>query len=199
MSWYFVSCFPPRDVYQFLAFAGRLRIQQRAVAKEEPSRTSEHVTVQWGSKLRCRVMEAVRTWRTKILARGGYIPPFKIFLWQCVCVCVIFLSCEEKEFKKQTRKSLKSGLGLLTIIAIKVLPWWLSGSVIWTWFSLVAQTVKICLQCRRPPGLIPGSGRSPGEGNGNLLQYSCLGNPMDIGAWQATVHGVMKIWIWFNN
>ena len=37
-------------------------------------------------------------------------------------------------------------------------------------------------------GLIPGSGRSPGEGNGNSLQYSCLENPMDRGAWQATVH-----------
>ena len=35
-------------------------------------------------------------------------------------------------------------------------------------------------------------GRSPGEGNGNPLQYSCLGNPMDRGAWQATVHGVTK-------
>ena len=41
-------------------------------------------------------------------------------------------------------------------------------------------------------GLIPGSGRSPGEGNGNPLQYSCLENPMDRGAWQATVHGVTK-------
>ena len=41
-------------------------------------------------------------------------------------------------------------------------------------------------------GLIPGSGRSPGAGNGNLLQYSCLGNPMDRGTWQATVHGVAK-------
>ena len=42
------------------------------------------------------------------------------------------------------------------------------------------------------PGSIPGSGRSPGEGNGNPLQYSCLENPMDGGAWQATVHGVAK-------
>ena len=41
-------------------------------------------------------------------------------------------------------------------------------------------------------GSIPGSGRSPGEGNGNPLQYSCLGNPMDRGAWWATVHGVAE-------
>ena len=39
---------------------------------------------------------------------------------------------------------------------------------------------------------IPGSGRSPGEGNGNPIQYSCLGNPMDKGTWQAIVHGVAK-------
>ena len=42
------------------------------------------------------------------------------------------------------------------------------------------------------PGSIPGSGRSPGEGNGNPLQYSCLTNSMDRGAWWATVHGVAK-------
>ena len=51
---------------------------------------------------------------------------------------------------------------------------------------------------RNPPanaggmGLIPGSGRSPGEGNDNPLQNSCLGNALDRGAWQATVHGVTK-------
>ena len=42
------------------------------------------------------------------------------------------------------------------------------------------------------PGSIPGLGRSPGEGNGNALQYSCLESPMDRGAWRATVHGVAK-------
>ena len=41
-------------------------------------------------------------------------------------------------------------------------------------------------------GSIPGLGRSPGEGNGNPLQYSCLENPMDRGAWWAIVHGVVK-------
>ena len=44
----------------------------------------------------------------------------------------------------------------------------------------------------RDTALIPGSGRSPGGGNGNPLQYSCLENPMDRGAWWATVHGVAK-------
>ena len=44
----------------------------------------------------------------------------------------------------------------------------------------------------RDPGLIPLSGRYPGEGNGNLLQYSRLGNPVDRGAWWVTVHGVTK-------
>ena len=58
-------------------------------------------------------------------------------------------------------------------------------------------------------GSIPGSGRSPGEGNGNPLQYSCLENPMDRGAWWATVHGVAKSrtrlsdltfhWVYFLN
>ena len=42
-------------------------------------------------------------------------------------------------------------------------------------------------------GSITGSGRSPGEGNGSLLQYSCLENPMDRGDWQATVHGVTRV------
>ena len=44
----------------------------------------------------------------------------------------------------------------------------------------------------RDAGSIPGSGRSPGGGHGNPLQYSCLENPMDRGAWWATVHGVGK-------
>ena len=45
---------------------------------------------------------------------------------------------------------------------------------------------------RRDVGLIPGSGRSPGEGSGNPLHYSCLENPMDRGAWWATVNAVAK-------
>ena len=49
------------------------------------------------------------------------------------------------------------------------------------------------------PGLIPGSGRSPEEGNGYPLQYPCLENSVDRGAWRATVHGVTKSWIRLNS
>ena len=51
----------------------------------------------------------------------------------------------------------------------------------------------------RDAGSIPGSGRSPGEGNGNSLQPSCLENPMARGAWQATVHGETKRWTLLSN
>ena len=54
--------------------------------------------------------------------------------------------------------------------------------------------VKVCACNAGDLGSIPGSGRSPGEGNGNPLQYSCLENPMDGGTWWATVHGVAKSW-----
>ena len=52
--------------------------------------------------------------------------------------------------------------------------------------------VKMSACNARDPDLIPGLGRSLGEGNGNPLQYSCLENPMDRGAWWAIVHGVAK-------
>ena len=45
----------------------------------------------------------------------------------------------------------------------------------------------------RDAGSVPGPGRSPGEGNGNPVQYSCLENPMDRGAWQAIVHGAQRV------
>ena len=58
------------------------------------------------------------------------------------------------------------------------LPWWLSG--------------KESACNAGDVGLIPGSGGFPGGGNGNPLQYSCLGNPMDTGVWWAIVHGLQK-------
>ena len=60
------------------------------------------------------------------------------------------------------------------------------------WASLVAQIVKEFACNVEDPGSIPRLGRSAGEGNGNPLQYSCMENSMDRGAWWATVHGVAK-------
>ena len=60
-------------------------------------------------------------------------------------------------------------------------------------FFLVVQSgKKVCLQCRIP-GFDPWVRKLPGEGNGNPLQYSCLENPMEKGAWQATVHRFARV------
>ena len=64
-----------------------------------------------------------------------------------------------------------------------------------SWTSQVALVVKNLpanAGNKRDAGLIPGLGRSLGEGNGTPLQYSCLENPMDRGVWWATVHGITK-------
>ena len=66
-----------------------------------------------------------------------------------------------------------------------MLPWWPSG--------------KECACSGGDEGSLPGLGRSSGERNGNPLQYSCLKNPTDRGAWRPTVHGVAKSWTRLNN
>ena len=58
--------------------------------------------------------------------------------------------------------------------------------------ALVVKNPPASAEDVRDMGLIPGSGRSPGEGHGYSHQYSCLENPVDRGAWQATVHGVAE-------
>ena len=63
----------------------------------------------------------------------------------------------------------------------------------WRVASLISQLVKNLPTNAGDPGSIPGLERSPGEGNGNPLQYSCLENPMGRAAWQTTVHGFTKV------
>ena len=60
--------------------------------------------------------------------------------------------------------------------------------------ALVVKNLPASAGVARDTGLIPGLGGSPGEENGNPLQYSHLENPMDRGAWQATVHRIAKSW-----
>ena len=66
-------------------------------------------------------------------------------------------------------------------------------SLFWAfWVVLVVKNPLVKEGDLRDSNSIPGLGKSPGGGHGNPLQYSCLENPMDRGAWQATVHGVAK-------
>ena len=65
--------------------------------------------------------------------------------------------------------------------------WFLGDSVVKSLVANIGDT-----------GLIPGAGRSPGEGSGNTLQYSCPGNLIDRGAWQARVHGVTESQTWLS-
>ena len=60
--------------------------------------------------------------------------------------------------------------------------------------STVVKNLPANAENARDVGSIPRSGRPPGVGNGNPLQYACLKNPMDRGAWRATVHGTVKSW-----
>ena len=78
-----------------------------------------------------------------------------------------------QEIKSRSPSSPKKCLSNLRL----GLPWWFSSKEFYNAGDM---------------GLIPGSERSSGEGNDYPLQYSCLGNPMDRGAWQTTVHGVAK-------
>ena len=66
------------------------------------------------------------------------------------------------------------------------------GSVVASQVALEVKNLPANTGDIRDVGLIPGPGRSSGEENGNPLQYSCLENPMDRGAWQTTVHGAAK-------
>ena len=65
--------------------------------------------------------------------------------------------------------------------------------------ALVLKNLSASARDTRDTGSIPGLGRSPGEGNGNALQYSCLENSIDRGAWWAAVHGTTEGWTWLSH
>ena len=101
----------------------------------------------------------------------------------CACMCVINISFNADDYTEKTHK----GLSTRREISMPFLEILLTVSKVDGGSGGKASAYNA-----RDPGLIPGSERSPGEGNGNPLQYSCLENPMDGGAWLATVHGAAK-------
>ena len=79
--------------------------------------------------------------------------------------------------------------------------WYLKWKLVWFQFLgfLGSSNGRESAYSAGDSGSIPGSGRSPEEGNGYPLQYSCLENSMDRGAWWATVHAVAKSWTWMSD
>ena len=96
-------------------------------------------------------------------------------------------------------KCLSFGISLdlkLALFAYRLCDFWLISESQW---SPGGSDGKASARSVGNSGSIPGSGRSPGEGNGNPLQYSCLENSMDGGAWWAAVHGVTKSCTWLSD
>ena len=111
----------------------------------------------------------------------------------CKQVCYVLLSCEP------LRSATSEAFDLL-VLQIKEFFWSFNWAVTVTslprWLSRKESACNA--EDAGNMGLIPGSGRCPGGGNGNPLQSSCLGNPTDRGAWWATVHGVTKSQTWLK-
>ena len=105
-----------------------------------------------------------------------------LFICQCLCsetIITLNITCQESSQECYIESNVGSYCNYFLLSLTLGLPWWLSG--------------KERAYNAGATGLIPGSGRSPGGGHGDLLQYSSLENPMDRGAWRATVHGVSEL------
>ena len=116
--------------------------------------------------------------------------PYETFFFQCLS---FKLSFHHSSYLLQNRRHLvvDCDMDLAFVSTINLgLFMLLSTHSIWIpqWLSGKGSTCQ-----REDVGSIPGSGRCPGEGHGNPLQYSCLGNPMNRGAWQAIVQGVTRV------
>ena len=114
----------------------------------------------------------------------------------CVCVCV----CVESGHAGWAAVRMSAGPPLNYEMELA----WEEGAAGLVPPTLTCRASQVAPVVKNPPasagdvGSIPGSGRSPGGGHGNPLQYSCLENPMDRGAWQATVHMVAKSQTWLK-
>ena len=120
--------------------------------------------------------------------------------WRSHRISPFFFQCP-REAKCSWTKLSSFGWRGMSIICINVIA---GGCKPATWFLKIktlpgGSDGKESAYDAGDPGLIPGLRRYPGEGNGNPLQSSCLGNPMDRGAYWAAVHGITKSWILLSN
>ena len=135
-----------------------------------------------------------------------FIPPsvlpsvFSLYPW-------VFLFCNICSFVLLLDSTYKGNHTVLLFLCLISLTITASGSThvvtnekISSFFcTRASQVVLVNAGEIRDMGSIPGSGRFPGGGTGNPLQYSCLENPMDREAWKATIHGVAKSWTWLRD
>ena len=135
---------------------------------------------------------------------------FSVCVCVCVCVCFVYFTlwnskaphrhaCESVSYCVETSPSWLlpqdefPSPNLMSLFVFYIFP-----TSFWKGFPGGLE-VKESASNVGDPGSVPGLGRSPGEENGNPLQYSCLKNSMDGEAWQAVVHGVTKSWTWLRD
>ena len=128
-------------------------------------------------------------------------------IWKYICIRLLinaWILCQLTD-KTVFRLNFTTNTGIYWQLAQKqsvVLARWSPASVL---NALTTPCIKIFKKNHKSvcsgedPGLIPGLGRYPGEGNGNPVWYSCLENSIGRGAWPATVPGVTKVWTWRSN
>ena len=122
-----------------------------------------------------------------------------MFLYQSIKTKYLFfificINQYAKDFLISSKITIRASLVVQRIIFLNCVYFDLYLDYLYSKTSLVIQSVKKSTYNARDLGSIPGSGRSPGEGNGNPLQYSCLQNSKNRGTWWATVHVIIKNW-----
>ena len=142
-----------------------------------------------GEKLFTRqIQNIVMTNLDSIFKSRDITLPTKVRLVKAMVFPVVMYGCESWTVKKAECQ---------TVDAFELWCWRRLFRLLGVWGfprGSVVKTPPTNARDTGDAGSIPGSGRSPGGGNGNPLQYSCLGNPMDRGAWWAAVHQVAKSW-----
>ena len=151
----------------------------------------------WKHKYRRNTQSQSRQGSGGNCARFLSIVPFLLF-WLSSCFCLLLLSIFLRQMQgfQQCCPCALGWISLFFMLLLSVLFLLLSNlgtTLISDWNFPGGSDGK-----ESHAGSIPESGRSPGEGNGNPLQYSCLENSMDRGVWRATVHGVIKSWTWLS-
>ena len=154
-----------------------------------------------------KILPGNRTYKPSTLAIALFKSKHLIIKYDChlqllICASHLLLKDLRKQnhsLFSQTKVQVQLFFSHFLLYQCPVFGTELKEAYLETWGFLSSSDSKESACNLRDPGLIPGLGRFPGEWNGNPLQYSCLGFPMDRGVWRATVHEVTKSWTQLSN